>query len=117
MGVGTENGFIHFNELLYRLSRAEYGGKGGEVFQLPPSMQVIEVRTQYKLAELARRQCAKIFEQHDEAPVDKGAEGPDGAPVKQRTLSRFGFGLKGRSKSKSQRKEEVGAAFLRSKDR
>jgi hypothetical protein len=55
MGVGTENGFIQFNELLYRLMRAEYGGKGGEVFQLTPRMQVIEIRTQYRLAELQKR--------------------------------------------------------------
>ena len=114
MGVGTENGFIHFNELLYRLARAEYGGKGGEVFRLPPSMQVIEVRTQYKLAELARRQCAKIFEHQDDAPGAKAAEEIDGPPMKQSTLRLSLFGGK---KSKSQRKEEVGAAFLRSKDR
>lgn len=77
MGVGTENGFIHFNELLYRLMRAEYGGQGGQVFSLSPVMQVTEIVTQYKLDRLARATFEKIFKQPD-TPATQDQDGADG---------------------------------------
>ena len=45
MGIKTENGFIQFNELLYRLMRDEYGGQQGKVFRLTQKMQIIEITT------------------------------------------------------------------------
>ena len=45
MGIKTENGFIQFNELLYRLMRDEYGGQRGKVFRLTRRMQIIEITT------------------------------------------------------------------------
>ena len=109
MGVGTENGFIHFNELLYRLMRAEYGGQGGQVFKLSPVMQVTEIVTQYKLDRLSRATFQKIFKQPD--PASQDVDGAEGALKKQKTTSWMS------RRAKSQQKEEAGKSFLDSKDR
>lgn len=44
MGIKSEDGFIYFNELLYRILRNYYGR-----FDLNKAMQVGELITQYKL--------------------------------------------------------------------
>ena len=44
MGIKSEDGFIYFNELLYRILRSSYGK-----FNLNRAMQVCELITQYKL--------------------------------------------------------------------
>jgi len=52
MGIKSDEGFIYFNELLYRLMREVYGK-----LRLNKRMQVYELTTQYKLFKL--RQKAK----------------------------------------------------------
>ena len=47
MGIKSDNGFIYFNELLYRLMREVYGK-----IRLNKRMQVYELTTQYKLFKL-----------------------------------------------------------------
>ena len=44
MGIKSEDGFIYFNELLYRVLRNQYGK-----FSLNKNMQIRELVTQYKL--------------------------------------------------------------------
>ena len=52
MGIKTDNGFIYFNELLYRLMREQYC-----TFKLNKRMTLVELTTQFKLYQL--RQKAK----------------------------------------------------------
>lgn len=47
LGIRKENGFIYFNELLYRCMRRVYGN-----FKLNKKMQIIELKTQFKLFRL-----------------------------------------------------------------
>ena len=47
MGIKSENGFIYFNELLYRMLRNRYGN-----FQLNKKMQIRELITQLKLFDI-----------------------------------------------------------------
>ena len=49
MGVKSENGYIYFNELLYRLMRELFVT---DKFQLNTKMTMIELTTQYKLFKL-----------------------------------------------------------------
>ena len=49
MGVKSENGYIYFNELLYRLMRELFVT---DKFQLNTKMTIIELTTQYKLFKL-----------------------------------------------------------------
>lgn len=51
MGIRSQDGFIYFNELLYRLMKYKYSGK----FKLNQSMKVKELTMQYKLYELTYR--------------------------------------------------------------
>lgn len=44
MGIRNENGFIYFNELLYRAMRRKYGN-----FKVKKNMQVNELRTQFAI--------------------------------------------------------------------
>ena len=44
MGIKSEDGYIYFNELLYRTLRNRYGN-----FELNKNMQVMELITQFKL--------------------------------------------------------------------
>ena len=44
MGIKTDNGFIYFNELLYRLMREQYCK-----FKLNKRMTLVELTTQFKL--------------------------------------------------------------------
>jgi hypothetical protein len=44
MGIRCDDGFIYFNELLYRCMRRAYGN-----FKLNKRMQIIELKTQYKI--------------------------------------------------------------------
>lgn len=44
MGIRNENGFIYFNELLYRAMRRKYGN-----FKVNKNMQVTELRTQFAI--------------------------------------------------------------------
>ena len=49
MGVKSEDGYIYFNELLYRLMRELFVT---DKFQLNTKMTMIELTTQYKLFKL-----------------------------------------------------------------
>ena len=49
MGIKSENGFIYFNELLYRLMREQYVT---DKFTLDTKMTIIELTTQFKLYNL-----------------------------------------------------------------
>ena len=44
MGIKGDNGFIYFNELLYRCMRRKYGN-----MKIKKKMQIFELRTQYKI--------------------------------------------------------------------
>ena len=44
MGVRCDDGYIYFNELLYRCMRRLYGS-----FRLSRAMQIIELKTQYRI--------------------------------------------------------------------
>ena len=44
MGLKNENGFIYFNELLYRCMRRKYGN-----FKINKKMQIFELRTQFQI--------------------------------------------------------------------
>ena len=44
MGIRSDNGFVYFNELLYRCMRRQYGN-----FKLGKKMQITELKTQFKL--------------------------------------------------------------------
>ena len=44
MNIKSEDGWIYFNELLYRTLRNYYGN-----FRLNQKMQIMELETQYKL--------------------------------------------------------------------
>lgn len=44
MGIRSDDGYIYFNELLYRCMRRMYGS-----FKLNRKMQIIELKTQYKI--------------------------------------------------------------------
>jgi hypothetical protein len=44
MGIRADEGYVYFNELLYRSMRRVYGN-----FKLGKNMQIIELKTQYKL--------------------------------------------------------------------
>jgi len=44
MGIKCDDGYIYFNELLYRCMRRQYGS-----FRLNSKMRVIELKTQYKI--------------------------------------------------------------------
>ena len=44
MGIKSDNGFVYFNEILYRLMREEYCK-----FKLNKRLQLFELTTQYKL--------------------------------------------------------------------
>ena len=49
MGIKSENGFIYFNELLYRLMREQYVT---DKFTLNTKMTIVELTTQFKLYNL-----------------------------------------------------------------
>lgn len=44
MGIRCDDGYIYFNELLYRCMRRQYGN-----FKLNKRMQIVELKTQYKI--------------------------------------------------------------------
>ena len=44
MGIKGDNGFVYFNELLYRCMRRKYGN-----MKIKKKMQIFELRTQYKI--------------------------------------------------------------------
>ena len=44
MGIRSDDGYIYFNELLYRSMRRIYGN-----LKMNKNMQIFELRTQYKL--------------------------------------------------------------------
>jgi hypothetical protein len=44
MGIKGDNGFIYFNELLYRCMRRKYGN-----FKVNQKMQIFELRTQFQI--------------------------------------------------------------------
>lgn len=44
MGIKSENGFVYFNELLYRCMRRKYGN-----YKISKKMQTFELRTQYQI--------------------------------------------------------------------
>jgi len=48
MGINTDKGWIYFNELLYRCMRRLYGN-----FKLSRKMQIIELKTQFKIQTIA----------------------------------------------------------------
>ena len=49
MGIKSENGFVFFNELLYRCMRRKYGN-----MKINRKMQVFELKTQYSIYQLTR---------------------------------------------------------------
>ena len=54
MGIKSENGYIYFNELLYRCMRRKYGN-----MRINKKMQIFELRTQYKIYVITREQQNK----------------------------------------------------------
>lgn len=44
MGIKCDDGYVYFNELLYRCMRRQYGS-----FKLNKKMQIHELKTQYKI--------------------------------------------------------------------
>lgn len=44
MGIRSDNGYVYYNELLYRCMRRQYGN-----FKLGKRMQIKELVTQYKI--------------------------------------------------------------------
>jgi len=57
MGIRSEEGWIYFNELLYRCMRRVHGN-----FKLNKKMQIIELKTQFKIFGLtlqARKEARK----------------------------------------------------------
>ena len=54
MDIKSEDGWIYFNELLYRILRNRYGN-----FKLNKKMQIRELVTQYKLFNLTVKQVKK----------------------------------------------------------
>jgi len=44
MGIKSDDGYVYFNELLYRCMRRQYGQ-----FKLNKQMQIHELKTQYKI--------------------------------------------------------------------
>jgi hypothetical protein len=58
MGIRCDDGYIYFNELLYRCMRRAYGN-----FKLNKRMQIIELKTQYKILQKtleAQNQAIKL---------------------------------------------------------
>lgn len=51
MGVRCDDGYVYFNELLYRCMRRQYGN-----FKLNKKMQIIELKTQYKIYQITNKQ-------------------------------------------------------------
>jgi hypothetical protein len=49
MGIKADEGYVYFNELLYRSMRRVYGN-----FKLGKNMQIFELKTQYKLFFLSK---------------------------------------------------------------
>lgn len=47
MGIRCDDGYIYFNELLYRCMRRQYGN-----FKLNKRMQIVELKTQYKIYQI-----------------------------------------------------------------
>lgn len=47
LGIRSENGFIFFNELLYRCMRRQYGN-----FKLNRQMTIYEISTQFRLLKM-----------------------------------------------------------------
>ena len=50
MGIRTENGFVYFNEILYRCMRRVYGN-----MLLDRSMIVFEIKTQLRIQEKTQK--------------------------------------------------------------
>lgn len=51
MGIRCDDGYVYFNELLYRCMRRQYGN-----FKLNRKMQIIELKTQYKIYQITVKQ-------------------------------------------------------------
>jgi hypothetical protein len=49
MGIKSDNGYIYFNELLYRCMRRRYGN-----MKINKKMQIFELRTQYRIYMITR---------------------------------------------------------------
>ena len=62
MGVKSEDGFIYFNELLYRIMRELFVT---DKFQLNNKMTVIELTTQYKLFKLTQASKGNVPKSND----------------------------------------------------
>ena len=61
MGIKTDNGFIYFNELLYRLMREQYC-----TFKLNKRMTLVELTTQFKLYQLRQKAKGELSKQDPE---------------------------------------------------
>ena len=57
MGINVEDGFIYFNEMLYRIMRAQFVTALG--MKLNKVMTVTELVTQYKIAELTLNEASQ----------------------------------------------------------
>lgn len=51
MGVRCDDGYVYFNELLYRCMRRQYGS-----FKLNKRMQIEELKTQFKIYNITLKQ-------------------------------------------------------------
>ena len=49
MAINSDNGYIYFNELLYRCMRKKYGN-----MKINKKMQIFELRTQYNIFLMTR---------------------------------------------------------------
>jgi len=50
MGINLDDGFVYFNEMLYRVMRAQYVTSPG--MKLNRVLAIDEIKTQYRLAEI-----------------------------------------------------------------
>ena len=51
MGINVQDGFVYFNEMLYRVMRAQYV-TGKNKMKLNSKLMILEIATQYKISEL-----------------------------------------------------------------
>ena len=58
MGIRCDDGYIYFNELLYRCMRRQYGN-----FKLNKRMQIHELKTQYKIYQITVKQQNQSMKQ------------------------------------------------------
>ena len=72
MGIRCDDGYVYFNELLYRCMRRKYGD-----FRLNRKLQIIELKTQYRIYNITLKQRSfvqkqEIYEQFFSTMIGNG---------------------------------------------